>query len=58
MFGSLEELDQESIYLVHKAKEATEHSYSPYSKFQVGAAIMVEDGTFISGANQESAHGQ
>ena len=55
VFHSLEELDQESRYLVHKAKEATEHSYSPYSKFQVGAAIMLEDGTFVSGANQENA---
>lgn len=27
----------------------------PYSKFRVGATILVDDGTFISGANVENA---
>lgn len=30
-------------------------SYSPYSKFQVGAAIRVADGSIISGCNVENA---
>ncbi|MFM9840106.1 MAG: cytidine deaminase [Cyclobacteriaceae bacterium] len=54
-FQTIEDLDNESKYLVHKAKEATEHSYSPYSKFCVGAAIMLEDDTIVTGANQENA---
>ncbi|MBS1488177.1 MAG: cytidine deaminase [Bacteroidetes bacterium] len=54
-FDHLENLDAESKYLVHKAREATTHSYAPYSKFCVGAALMLEDGTVISGANQENA---
>ncbi len=54
-FNTIEDLDNESIYLIHKAKEATTHSYSPYSKFCVGASIMLEDGTTVSGANQENA---
>jgi cytidine deaminase len=54
-FDHLEDLDAESKYLVHKAKEATAHSYAPYSKFCVGAAIMLEDGTMITGSNQENA---
>jgi cytidine deaminase len=54
-FADIEELDNESKYLVHKAKEATAHSYSPYSKFQVGAALILEDGTLVTGANQENA---
>jgi cytidine deaminase len=54
-FDQLEDLDNESKYLVHKAKEATAHSYSPYSKFQVGAALILEDGTVVSGSNQENA---
>lgn len=54
-FDHLEDLDNESKYLVHRAKDATQHSYSPYSKFQVGAAVMLEDGTVVSAANQENA---
>lgn len=54
-FKTLEDLDSESKYLVHKAKDATQHSYAPYSKFHVGAAIILEDGTIISGSNQENA---
>lgn len=50
-----EELDQESKYLVHKAKDATAHAYAPYSKFQVGAALILHDGTVVTGANQENA---
>ncbi len=54
-FTSLEDLDSESKYLAHKAKEATAHSYAPYSKFCVGAASVFEDSSIISGANQENA---
>ena len=54
-FRNLEDLDSESKYLVHKAKEATQLSYSPYSKFQVGAALLLDDGTLVMGANQENA---
>ena len=54
-YSNLEDLDAESKYLVHKAKEATQLSYSPYSKFQVGAALLLEDGTLVLGANQENA---
>jgi cytidine deaminase len=54
-FEHLEDLDPESKYLVHKAKEATAHAYAPYSKFCVGAALMLDDGTMVTGANQENA---
>ena len=54
-FSHIEDLDSESKYRIHKAKEATVHSYSPYSKFCVGSAIILEDGTVITGANQENA---
>ncbi len=55
IYGHIEDLDSESKYLVHKAKEATQHAYAPYSKFQVGAALILEDGTVITGTNQENA---
>jgi cytidine deaminase len=54
-FKDIEDLDNESKYLVHKAKEATAHSYAPYSRFQVGAALILEDGTVVTGSNQENA---
>lgn len=37
------------------AREAQQHSYSPYSKFPVGAAIRSESGTIYRGANWENA---
>ncbi len=54
-FDHLEDLDSESKYLVHKAKEATNLSHAPYSKFHVGAALLMEDGSLVLGANQENA---
>ena len=51
----LEDLDAESKYLAHKAKEAASHAYAPYSKFFVGAAVLLEDGKIITGTNQENA---
>ncbi|MBL7871071.1 MAG: cytidine deaminase [Cyclobacteriaceae bacterium] len=54
-YKSLDDLDTESKYLIHKAKEAAHHAYAPYSKFHVGAALILEDGTLITGSNQENA---
>ena len=51
----LEDLDLESKYLAHKAKDAATHAYAPYSRFQVGAAVLLEDGTIVTGSNQENA---
>lgn len=41
--------------LVRLAFEAMEHSYSPYSNFQVGAALLTADGTVYQGCNVENA---
>lgn len=41
--------------LYKMAKDATEKSYAPYSKFQVGAAILTDDGRYFSGCNIENA---
>lgn len=37
------------------ATAALAHSYSPYSKFPVGAAARLENGTIVSGCNVENA---
>jgi len=41
--------------LIEAAKKATRHAYVPYSKFSVGAAVLLENGEIISGNNQENA---
>lgn len=40
---------------MQKAIEATNTSYSPYSNFRVGASVLLENGIFVSGSNQENA---
>ena len=41
--------------LIHAAKEFLTLSYAPYSNFHVSAAIILENGEIISGANQENS---
>jgi cytidine deaminase len=40
--------------LFSQAEKASEHSYSPYSKFRVGAALLCKDGEIICGSNIEN----
>ncbi len=51
----IEDLQERDAQLLMEAKAALIKSYSPYSGFQVGAAVLLKDGTIISGANQENA---
>lgn len=41
--------------LCELAKEAMTHSYSPYSGYKVGAALLCKDGTVYQGCNIENA---
>ncbi len=41
--------------LINLANEAKEKSYSPYSNFRVGAALLTQDGKVYQGANIENA---
>lgn len=52
---SLEELVPEEQHLAKASKEAVKNAYAPYSKFNVGAAVLLENGEIISGTNQENA---
>ena len=47
--------DATAATLRTRAREATAHAYVPYSRFPVGAALLTEDGTVVSGANIENA---
>lgn len=55
IFDSIEELPNTVKGLMNKAIDAKQNAYAPYSKFKVGAAILLEDGTIITGNNQENA---
>ncbi|MBQ8014153.1 MAG: cytidine deaminase [Treponema sp.] len=46
--------EEKLIELFCKALEASKNSYSPYSKFPVGAAILSEDGRVFTGCNVEN----
>ncbi len=45
----------ENAELVNKAFEALENAYTPYSKFNVGAALICENGNVYTGCNIENA---
>ena len=51
----MDELSAEDQALVWQAIEATRHSYAVYSHFHVGAAVRLQDGRVVIGANQENA---
>ena len=50
-----DELTAEDRELIDRAKEMTRTSYAPYSKFHVGAAIRMDNGSIVAGSNQENA---
>ena len=54
-YSSIDEMEPQDIELVKAAIEAQKGSYAPYSTFNVGAALRLEDGTIVKGANQENA---
>ncbi len=53
-YDSIEELDQSDRSLMEEATKSVEKAYSPYSNYSVGAALLLKNGTIISGNNQEN----
>lgn len=55
LFNSISELSTEDKMLMEQAILARENAYAPYSKFSVGAALLLANGEIIVGNNQENA---
>ncbi|MBP9848440.1 MAG: cytidine deaminase [Flavobacterium sp.] len=50
-----QELTAIELDLKNQAFEARSKAYAPYSKFTVGAAILLDNGVVVKGSNQENA---
>ena len=55
VYDAPEMMAKEDQHLLAEAKAAMEDSYSPYSQFKVGAAILLDNGIILRGSNQENA---
>lgn len=55
IYDSIGELPEGVKELMEEAFEARDKAYSPYSKFSVGAAILLDNGVVVTGSNQENA---
>jgi cytidine deaminase len=48
------ELNLEEQKLIESAMGAAKNAYAPYSRFSVGSALLLNDGTIVTGSNQEN----
>ena len=55
IYDSVLELPDQIQELMGSAIQARESAYAPYSKFKVGAALILENGEVVKGSNQENA---
>jgi len=53
-YENLSELNEQDRALCNQSVEALATSYSPYSKFKVGTAVLLDNGETVIGSNQEN----
>ncbi|MDD2192038.1 MAG: cytidine deaminase [Bacteroidales bacterium] len=53
--SKIAELSEEAKNLVLEAQKAIKTAYSPYSEFSVGSALLLDNGQYVRGSNQENA---
>lgn len=55
IFEDYSSFNAEEVALFKTCKKAVNQAYAPYSRFRVGAAVLLEDGSIYEGNNQENA---
>jgi cytidine deaminase len=55
VFESVQELPNDIQNLMSQAIKVRKNAYAPYSKFKVGAALLLNNGKIVLGSNQENA---
>lgn len=55
VYKSADDLSKEDRELLATAKKAVKSAYAPYSHFNVGAAVLLQNGKVVTGNNQENA---
>jgi cytidine deaminase len=55
VYDDIKDIPQDVQQLMKKASEARDNAYAPYSKFLVGASLLLDNGEVVSGSNQENA---
>ena len=55
VFDSIQELPSDIQNLMEQAVAVRKNAYAPYSKFRVGAALLLDNGKIVLGSNQENA---
>lgn len=54
-YENVDHLGEKDKQLIMKARDAAKNGYAPYSGFRVGAAVLLANGIFVTGNNQENA---
>lgn len=55
VYDDISQLSNADAVLLNKARTVTAQAYAPYSKFNVGAVAILDNGEFVAGTNQENA---
>jgi cytidine deaminase len=55
VYESIKDLTKKDAELLLEAQKIVKNAYAPYSNFNVGAAVLLENGKIVTGNNQENA---
>jgi len=55
IFNDVKDTPTDVQQLMQEASKARDNAYAPYSKFHVGAAILLDNNEVVTGSNQENA---
>jgi len=51
VYEDISQLSNADAVLLNKARAVTAQAYAPYSKFNVGAVAVLDNGEFVAGTN-------